>query len=271
MSRKEASMYANCTFTDAVATGLTMPGAAPGPDTEGFIETIETCGAVDGPGLRYVVFTRGCPLRCQYCHNPETQGKPRGEITTAKKVLADVKRYKPFLRRGGLTISGGEPLMQPQFVHAIMKGAKEAGIHTALDTSGFLGAKASDELLENVDLVLLDIKSGLSSTYENVTGVRLSPTLDFAQRLDALGKAMWIRFVLVPGLTDSERNIEAVAKFVATLKHVDRVEILPFHKMGEHKYEAIGKTYQLANTLPPTENQIETARALFARHGVQAR
>ncbi|WP_309382443.1 pyruvate formate-lyase-activating protein [Cerasicoccus frondis] len=264
-------MYANCSFTNAAATELTMPGAVPGPDTEGVVETIETCGAVDGPGLRYVVFTRGCPLRCQYCHNPETQGKPKGDITTAEKVLADVKRYKAFIKRGGLTISGGEPLMQADFVHAIFKGAKEAGIHTALDTSGFLGARASDELLKHVDLVLLDIKSGLSSTYKNVTGVQLSPTLDFAQRLDALGKSMWIRFVLVPGLTDSERNIEAVAKFVATLKHVDRVEILPFHKMGEHKYEHTGLTYNLSNTPTPTREQVETARAIFARHGVEAR
>ena len=249
----------------------TIPrGSAPGAQTAGFVETVETCGAVDGPGLRYVVFTRGCPLRCQYCHNPETQGKPRSEATTAGKVLADVLRYKSFLRRGGLTISGGEPLMQPDFVHALVRGAKDAGIHTALDTSGFLGSKASDTLLDDLDLVLLDIKSGLPATYETVTGVRLSPTLKFAKRLDARGKAMWIRFVLVPGLTDGEKNIDAVARFIKTLEHVDRVEILPFHKLGEAKYAAAGKPYMLADTPAPTLEQLEHTRGIFARHGISA-
>lgn len=260
-------MYTFCTDS-----GLMEPPELPAPSaqTEGFVEAIETCGAVDGPGLRYVVFTRGCPLRCLYCHNPETQGKPRGQVTTAGKVLSDLLRYKSFLRRGGLTISGGEPLAQPAFVHALAKGAKEAGIHTALDTSGFLGARASDALLEQIDLVLLDIKSGTEAAYQNVTGVRLAPTLAFARRLDALGKRMWIRFVLVPGLTDGETNIAAVARFVASLNCVDRVEILPFHKMGEHKYAAIGKPYSLSNTPCPRTEDVLRARAIFAREGVTA-
>ncbi|MGE9293398.1 MAG: pyruvate formate-lyase-activating protein [Puniceicoccales bacterium] len=251
-------------------TMLDLPSrdTAPGEQTKGYVETIETCGAVDGPGLRYVVFTHGCPLRCQYCHNPETQGKPRGEVTTAGKVLADVLRYKSFLRRGGLTISGGEPLMQPDFVHALLRGAKAAGIHTALDTSGFLGSRVSDAMLEDIDLVLLDIKSGIPATYEAVTGVRLSPTLKFAKRLDACSTPMWIRFVLVPGLTDSKKNIDAVARFVKTLEHVDRVEVLPFHKLGEAKYAAAGKPYTLANTPTPSAEQVERAGRIFARHGI---
>lgn len=244
--------------------------AAPSPATPGFIETVETCGAVDGPGIRYVIFTSGCPLRCRYCHNPETQGRPKGRMTTAGEALSDVLRYKGFLRRGGLTISGGEPLMQPAFVHAILRGAKEAGIHTALDTSGFLGAKASDALLDQVDLVLLDIKSGLPATYQEVTGAMLAPTLNFARRLAARGNAMWIRFVLVPGLTDSEENIRGVAAFVAGLSHVDRVEILPFHKMGEAKYDKAGIAYHLANTPSPTPAEIERARQIFASEGVTA-
>jgi pyruvate formate lyase activating enzyme len=251
-------------------TVLEVSEAPPSLATTGFIETVETCGAVDGPGLRYVVFTCGCPLRCLYCHNPETQGRPRGNPITAGAVLADVLRYKRFLRRGGLTISGGEPLMQPDFVHAIFRGAKEAGIHTALDTSGFLGHRASDEFLDQVDLVLLDIKSGLSETYKEVTGVALAPTLEFARRLDARGTEMWIRFVLVPGLTDGEENIRAVGRFVARLRHVDRIEILPFHKMGEEKYARAGISYRLAETPPPTAGQIERARRLFAAEGVKA-
>jgi len=236
----------------------------------GYVHSVETCGTVDGPGLRYVLFTSGCPLRCQYCHNPDSQGRPDGEVKSAQEVLEDVLRYKNFTRNGGLTISGGEPLMQPDFIRAVFKGAKEAGLHTALDTSGFLGHKADDALLENVDLVVLDIKSWSPMTYKFVTGVCIDQTVKFARRLDALGKPVWVRFVLVPGLTDAESNIDGLAAFVATLSNVERVEILPFHKMGEHKYRELGLPYRLTNTPIPTEDQIEHARRIFARHGVEA-
>ena len=244
--------------------------SAPSLDILGHIHSVETCGTVDGPGLRYILFTSGCPLRCKYCHNPDAQGKPCGETKTARSVLEDVVRYKNFLRRGGLTISGGEPMMQPDFLHAVFQGAKEAGIHTALDTSGFLGYKASDELLENVDLVLLDIKSWNPSTYAYVTGVDISPTLEFANRLSKMGKSMWIRFVLVPGLTDAESNIDGLVRFVSTLESVERVEILPFHKMGEEKYKQLGLPFQLKDTPVPTSEDVERARAIFANYGVKA-
>jgi len=244
--------------------------AAPSPSTRGYVETVETCGAVDGPGLRYVVFTRGCPLRCQYCHNPETQGRPRGGSMSAGEVIEDLERYRPFLRHGGITISGGEPLLQPNFVHAVFQGARERGIHTALDTSGFLGEKASNELLDLTDLVLLDIKSGIPWTYRKVTGARLEPTLEFARRLDARGNRMWIRFVLVPGLTDGESNVRRVANFVAELGCVDRVEILPFHKMGESKYARSRIFYRLSDTPEPGVDEIRRARELFAEEGVVA-
>lgn len=259
----------SCCECELAAASSPM-GGLPGPDTPGVVEAVETCGAVDGPGIRYVVFTKGCPLRCQYCHNPETQGPAIGDQKTAAEVLKDVARYKAFLKRGGLTVSGGEPLLQPDFVHAVMRGAKELGLHTALDTSGFLGARASDELLDVTDLVLLDIKSGVAETYKEVTGVRLAPTLEFARRLSDRGNKMWIRFVLVPGLTNGEENIESVARFVATLENVDRVEVLPFHKMGENKYEKAEKGYNLADTETPTDEEMEQARAIFARHGVEA-
>lgn len=236
----------------------------------GIIHSVETCGTVDGPGLRYVLFLSGCPLRCQYCHNPDAQGRPRGEAKSASDVMADVKKYKNFLKRGGLTISGGEPLMQPDFVEAVFREAKKEGIHTALDTSGYLGYKASDSLLANVDLVLLDIKSWNPSTYRAATGVNIGPTLEFADRLDSMEKPVWIRFVLVPGLTDAESNIDGLAQFVSTLGNVERVEILPFHKMGEHKYKELGMPYKLGDTQAPTEEEVERARAIFARHGVKA-
>ncbi len=242
----------------------------PSLDTVGHIHSVETCGTVDGPGLRYVLFLSGCPLRCQYCHNPDAQGSPAGTNKTAGEVLEDVLKYRNFIRKGGLTVSGGEPLMQPNFVHALFKEAKREGLHTTLDTSGFLGYKASDALLENVDLALLDIKSFDSATYKEVTAVDLKPTLDFARRLDQLGIDVWIRFVLVPGLTDAEDNIDGLARFVASLGNVAKVEILPFHKMGESKYQQLNKPYKLANTPEPTPEEVERARQIFASHGVTA-
>ena len=258
-------------LVDADAASLAqVEDVCPSMQTRGHIHSVETCGTVDGPGLRYVLFLSGCPLRCKYCHNPDTQGKSRGEEKTAQEVLRDVLRYRNFIRDGGLTISGGEPLMQPDFVHAILKGTKQAGLHTALDTSGFLGHKASDELLENVDLVLLDLKSWDPLTYTLVTGASIDPTLEFADRLDAMDKPVWIRFVLVPGLTDAESNISGVASFVAKLHNVAKVGILPFHKMGEDKYRELNRTYTLSDTPTPCSSDIKRARRIFARYGVTA-
>jgi len=246
------------------------PAGPPSPKTEGFVHSVETCGTVDGPGVRYVLFLNGCPLRCQYCHNPDTQGKPRGSTVTAGEAFADVLKYKAFIRKGGLTLSGGEPLMQPAFVHAMFALAKAEGLHTALDTSGFVGHKASDALLDLTDLVLLDIKSYSPMTHKVVTGVCVDQTLKFAHRLDARGNRLWIRFVLVPGLTDSEKNIEGVAQFVSDLSNVDRVEVLPFHKMGEEKYSRSGTPYKLQQIPEPTSGQMKKALKIFERNGVAA-
>lgn len=238
-------------------------------EQEGHIHSVETCGTVDGPGIRYILFTSGCPLRCQYCHNPDAQGKPCGDIKTVRTLIAEIMRYKNFLRGGGLTISGGEPLMQPEFVDAMFRAAKAEGLHTTLDTSGYLGAKASDSMLENIDLILLDIKSFDPEIYREVTSTPVEPTLRFAQRLSEMGKPVWIRFVLVPGLTDIPENVEGLAEFVSTLKNVERVEILPFHKMGEYKYEQLNIPYRLLQTQSPTLEQIDAVRAIFAKHGVE--
>jgi pyruvate formate lyase activating enzyme len=243
---------------------------APSAVIEGHVHSIETCGTVDGPGTRYVLFLSGCPLRCQYCHNPDTRGRSGGTLRNADEVVKDVLRYRNFIRRGGLTISGGEPLMQPDFVRAVFQKVKAAGIHTTLDTSGFLGDAADDELLAATDLVLLDIKSGLPGTYREVTGVDLEPTLRFAKRLDLLGKPVWIRFVVVPGLTDAEPNIRAIARFVATLGNVQRVELLPFHQFGRSKYAALGMAYPLTNTPPASDSDVARARRIFADEGIVA-
>lgn len=238
----------------------------------GFIHSVETGGTVDGPGIRYVLFLTGCPLSCLYCHNPDCMKMKNGVRRSAEDVIHDILDYKTFLKRsgGGVTISGGEPLAQAPFVKDVLRACKAHGLHTALDTSGYLGAKADEELLSLTDLVLLDIKAGLPDVYKKTAGVALQPTLDFAARLAAIGKPVWVRFVLVPGLTDGPDNVEAVARIVSGLPNVTRTDILPFHKMGEYKWAEMGMTYALKDTPEPTDAQVEAARAIFEAFGVKA-
>ena len=236
----------------------------------GSVHSWELVTAVDGPGTRMTTFLAGCPLRCLYCHNPDTMTANRGVPVRAADLLARIRRYRGVFKatKGGITLSGGEVLQQPAFAARILRGAKELGIHTALDTSGFLGRNASDELLADVDLVLLDVKSGDEETYHKVTGRTLAPTLEFGRRLDALGIETWVRFVLVPGLTDARANIEAVADYAASLGSVTRVEVLPFHQMGRDKWHEVGMTYQLEDTVPPTAEETERARDIFRSRGL---
>lgn len=236
----------------------------------GSIHSWELVTAVDGPGTRMTVFLSGCPLQCLYCHNPDTMQLKNGTLQSAEEVLKRIKRYRKIFDAtgGGLTISGGEPLFQHQFVRRILRGAKEMGVHTALDTSGFLGRVADDELLADVDLVLLDVKSGDEDTYRNTTGRALAPTVTFGDRLAAMGKPLWIRFVLVPGLTDAPENIEAVAEIVARWGSVQRVEVLPFHNMGQDKWAALGLNYSLEGVQPPSLESTEAAREIFRARGL---
>lgn len=240
------------------------------PAIRGWIHSTETGGAVDGPGIRYVLFLSGCLLRCAYCHNPDTWHMHHGKPTTSREVLAEIASYAKFLMHahGGVTLSGGEPLVQPDFTHAILRGCKEMGLHTALDTAGFLGLHADDYLLADVDLVLLDIKAFTEETYRGLTGVALQPTLDFAERLAAMKKPVWLRYVLTPGLTDKFDEIEGLAAFAARLGNVERVDVLPFHKMGEFKWAAEGVPYTLAATEPPSPDLVERVRAVFLGHGL---
>lgn len=235
---------------------------------EGWVHSTETGAAADGPGVRYAVFLSGCPLRCLYCHNPDSWHIRDGKLTTVDEILADIARYRGFLARtrGGVTLSGGEPLMQARFTAAILRGCKEMGLHTALDTSGFLGRHANDALLVDVDLVLLDIKAFSEAGYRALTTAPLAPTLEFARRLAALDKPIWLRYVLVPGHTDRLDEIAALAKFAADLGCVQRVDVLPFHKMGEYKWE--GREYKLADVRPPEAALLETTRALFRQQGL---
>jgi len=236
----------------------------------GSLHSWELVTAVDGPGTRMTTFLAGCPLRCLYCHNPDTLRMRDGEAVHVDELLRRVRRYVPVFRAtgGGLTVSGGEPLMQPAFLTRLLEGAKEMGVHTAIDTSGYLGRYASDRLLSALDLVLLDVKSGLPETYERTTGRELQPTLDFGRRLADLDKEIWVRFVLVPGLTDAEENVDAVADYVATLGSVSRVEVLPFHQMGRDKWQRLGMEYQLGDTEPPSLELTDRVRDQFRSRGL---
>lgn len=251
-----------------------LPADLPvGPRLGGSVHSWDLSTGVDGPGTRFVLFLAGCPLNCLYCHNPDTMRMRNGRRTSADEVVAEASKYTAFIRAagGGATVSGGEPLLQPDFSAELFHRFKhELGLHTALDTSGFLGARAGDGLLADVDLVLLDIKSWDKALYRKVTGQQLDPTLDFARRLADLGKEVWVRFVLVPGLTDPEENIGGVAAFAASLGNVSRVDVLPFHKLGQAKWEALGREFTLADTPAPSPEQVRAARGIFAAHGLHA-
>ncbi len=236
----------------------------------GSVHSWELVTAVDGPGTRMTLFLNGCPLRCQYCQNPDTWRLRDGQLTPIDEVMDRVRHYRDIFDAtgGGLTISGGEPLMQPAFVRRIFAACHASGIRTALDTSGFLGRRASQELLDNTDLVLLDVKSGDPDTYREVTGGELAPTIAFGDRLAELGIAVWIRFVLVPGLTDDPANVEEVAKIVERWKNVERVEVLPFHQMGESKWQRLGIPYRLDGVEPPDVALQDRVRAQFRARGL---
>ncbi|KAF3890546.1 MULTISPECIES: pyruvate formate-lyase-activating protein [Nostocales] len=236
----------------------------------GYIHSVETCGTVDGPGIRFVIFTTGCPLRCLYCANPDCRHIEDGKLTSVDELIVEIQKYTSYMKAsgGGVTLCGGEPLFQPDFVKEILKRCKELGIHTALDTSGFCELEIAKPVLEFVDLVLLDIKSFDRATYKKVTSVSIEPTLALAKYLSDINKPVWIRYVLVPGLTDETQNVEGVANFVATLKNVEKLEVLPFHKMGEYKWEQLGYEYKLKDTLPPTPEQVKKAVDIFKSRGI---
>ncbi|HEY9761812.1 MAG TPA: pyruvate formate-lyase-activating protein [Trichocoleus sp.] len=239
----------------------------------GYIHSLETCGTVDGPGIRFVIFTQGCPLRCLYCHNPDCRHPEDGKAVTVDELITEVQKYTDYMKLsgGGVTVTGGEPLQQPQFVREIFRRCRQLGIHTALDTSGYTQLEAAKPVLEFTDLVLLDIKSFDPNVYRNVTQVDLRPTLEFARYLQEIGKPAWIRFVLVPGLTDGVENVKGLAQFVSTLDNVERVEVLPFHQMGAYKWEALGYDYALKAVEPPTPEQIQQVVEIFKSFGMPVR
>jgi pyruvate formate lyase activating enzyme len=239
----------------------------------GYAHSYETSSRYDGPGLRVVLFLSGCLLRCTYCHNPDTWHLKDGTYVSAQQVLDRLASFASALRAldGGLTISGGEPMVQLAFTKRILAGAKKMGLHTAIETSGFLGDRADDSFLSVLDLVLLDIKSSDPATYKKVTARDLAPTLRFAERLAKMNKPVWVRFTLVPGHTDDPANVEGIAKFVAPMKNVEWVEIQPFHQLGAFKWKAMNLEYRHVDTQRPTPELINRVLEQFRAAGCRVR
>jgi pyruvate formate lyase activating enzyme len=241
--------------------------------TFGYVHSYETSSRYDGPGLRAVLFVSGCLLRCTYCHNPDTWHLKDGTYVSAQQVVDRLGTFASALRAldGGLTISGGEVMVQLAFTKRILAGARQMGLHTAIETSGFLGDRVDESYLSLLDLVLLDIKSSNPDTYKAVTGRDLAPTLRFAERLAKMNKPVWVRFTLVPGHTDDPANVEGIAKFVAPMKNVAWVEVQPFHQMGAFKWKAMNLEYKHLNTSPPTPDLVNRVLEQFRAAGCRAR
>jgi pyruvate formate lyase activating enzyme len=238
----------------------------------GFLHSYTTGSAVDGPGVRVVVWTTGCMWRCRYCHNPDTWTMRNGYPISIARATEALGAYRHGLKAmaGGLTISGGEPLMQDRFVAKLLAAAKGMGIHTAIETNGYYGSRLTDAELDTIDLVMLGIKSWSEPRHKDLTGREIGPTLDFARRLAARRKPIWIRFVLVPNLTDDAPTLVGIARFAASLGNVARVEVQPFHQMGRYKWQALGIRYRLDSTEPPTADAMTRALAVFREAGLEA-
>ena len=238
----------------------------------GFLHSFTTGATVDGPGVRVVAWTSGCMWRCQYCHNPDTWAMSNGIPVTIAQATEELRKYRHGLKvmSGGFTLSGGEPLMQHRFATRLLTAAHEMGIHTALDTNGYYGEKLTDPELASIDLVLLDLKTWDPERHRQLTGMDVAPTLRFAQRLAAKGKPVWVRYVLVPGLTDHMDDIANVARFAGGLGNVERVDVLPFHQMGKYKWQQLGIPYSLGDTQPPDMDLVERACDVFRAAGLRA-
>ena len=237
----------------------------------GFLHSFTTGATVDGPGVRVVAWTAGCMWRCKYCHNPDTWTMSNGIPVSIPRATEELRKYRHGLQvmKGGLTVSGGEPLMQQKFVVKLFTAAKGMGIHTALDTNGYYGHNVTDEELETIDLVLLDLKAWDPERHKQLTGMDVQPTIDFARRLAARKRAVWVRYVLVPGLTDGAAEISKIAAFAGGLGNVERVDVLPFHQMGKFKWAKLNIPYALEDTEPPDLELLDRTCDIFRAAGLK--
>ena len=237
----------------------------------GFVHSFTTGSAVDGPGMRVVVWLTGCHFRCVFCHNPDTWKLNNGIPVPLARAAEEVRKYRRALgtMKGGLTVSGGEPLLQDRFVVKLFSAMQQSKIHTTLDTNGYLGERLSDAELNVCDLIMLGMKAFSPDLHRRVTGMDNAPVLEFARRLAVLRRPMWLRFVLVPGLTDDLDEVGRVAEFAAGLGNVTQVELLPFHQLGRFKWERLGTEYELKDTKPPDPPLVERAMAVFRSAGLE--
>ena len=236
----------------------------------GRIHSVETFGAVDGPGIRYIVFFQGCPLRCIFCHNPDTWHFSRGHEISSEDVFEDIKKYKNFIKHGGVTLSGGEPLMQPHFAEDILKRCRKEGIHTAIDTGGSIPLVHAKNVIDQADLLLLDIKAIDEKMCIEITGRSNKNALDILNYCESTEKTVIIRHVLLPEYTLDSNELHKLAEYLKNFKCVERTEFLPFHKMGEYKWKSLGEEYKLKNTRPPSREDVKNAVDIFASHGLKA-
>jgi len=238
----------------------------------GFLHSFTTGSAVDGPGVRVVAWTTGCMWRCLYCHNPDTWTMRNGIPVAVSRAIEELRKYRTGLKvmAGGVTFSGGEPLMQDRFIVKMLAAAKGMGIHTTIETNGYLSERLSDAELDSIDLVMLGIKTWGNEKHKMLTGRDIDPTLNFARRLAARKQPMWVRFVLVPNLTDDPDDIRNIARFATELGNVERIDVLPFHQMGRYKWERLGMRYALDATESPTVEACERAVEIFRSEGLAA-
>jgi pyruvate formate lyase activating enzyme len=272
----EVSLEAKSPFELRVDLGAGVPEvdvrSALASGDLGFLHSFTTGSTVDGPGVRVVAWTTGCQFRCQYCHNPDTWKMSNGIPVPLTRAVEQLRKYRHGLRTmgGGLTISGGEPMMQDRFVMRLFGAAREMGIHTALDTNGALHARLSDDDLRSVDLMMLCLKAWDAERHKRLVAADPEASREFARRLAALGRPAWLRWVLVPGWTDGDEEIRAVADFVAGLGNFERVDVLPFHQMGRFKWKQLDIPYQLDDVEPPPMAAVERAVEIFRTAGLQA-
>lgn len=236
----------------------------------GHVHSIETCGTVDGPGIRFIIFLQGCLMRCKYCHNRDTWDLEGGKDMTVEELMTELLQYRHFIEAsgGGITISGGEAMLQPEFVKAMFEACRLEGIHTCLDTNGFVRRidDTTKGVLDVADLVLLDIKQMDNKKHIDLTHVSNKYTLDFAKYLAENNQPVYLRYVVVPGYTDSVEDAHTLGKFIAPMKNIEKIEMLPYHELGKHKWTAMGEIYPLDGVSPPSRETMEEIKSILLQY-----
>lgn len=238
-------------------------------EVKGRIHSIESFGAVDGPGVRFIVFFQGCPLRCLFCHNPDSWSFTDGEEKTAGEMIDQIIGYRSFIQKGGVTLSGGEPMAQPEFCKAILTLCKQEGLHTAVDTSGGVPLKIAKDVIDTADMLLLDIKDYNDEDCITLTGKSNKNALDILNYCEETNKRIWVRHVCVPEYTLVEEKLEKLAEFLSKYKCIEKVELIPFHQMGMYKWDFVDTEYQLTDIEVPSNDSMAKAKEIFTKHGLK--